>query len=172
MERTKAMFGYFAAGLTILAAALTPFVLMPLFMKAVGAAGLRPDPSYSGGDVVRTLGRGTYRIEIHRPVERVTPFQSLEPFVQVDWSPASALPELVREELDLDGDGRPDLSVSFAVPRNPKAPLSAEVRSLSGLLRPVSCLKKDSFDALIVRAGDRIILRTPLAKGRAPSKNS
>ena len=170
MERVKAILGYFAAGLTILAAILTPFVLMPLFVKAVGAMGIRPAATFSGGKVARTIDRGGYRIEIHVPVEHATPFQRMEPFVQVDWSPASGLPERVQEELDLDGDGRPDLAVSFAVPKDPKAPLSAAVQSPSGTLIPVACLKKDSFYCLIVRAGDKIILRIPFSKGHAPSK--
>ena len=68
---------------------------------------------------------GAYSIDIHRPVYPHL-LQSEKPFVQLDWRPVSALPQHVSDMVDVDGDGQPDIRVSFDVPTDPKAPLSAE----------------------------------------------
>jgi hypothetical protein len=158
-----------AAGLTPLVAVLVPFVLMGGFTRAVAHAGLRIDPVYVGGDVVRTLTRPGYRIEIGAPV-RPHLFERARPFVQVVFTPASALPRAVHEDLDLDGDGRADVRVAFAVPADEKAPLTGSVTALNaGYGAGYGAgerLSNDSFSQLLVRVNDRVILRVPLARGR------
>jgi hypothetical protein len=100
---------------------------------------------------------------VHRTV---TPhfLQSEKPFVQLDWAQASALPSEITDEVDVDGDGRPDLRVSFAVPTDPRAMLQVNVESLSPRYESVKNAEKETFSRLIVRVDDAILVRVPLAK--------
>src|ERR1039458_1827507 len=117
--RLRPILGYTAAGATVLAALLTPFLLMGLFSKGFIALGMHVDEVYTGGPKVRTIPMGAYSIDVHRPVYPHL-LQSEKPFVQLDWSPVSALPQRVSDTVDIDGDGQPDIRVSFDVPVDPK----------------------------------------------------
>jgi hypothetical protein len=155
--------GYTAAGLTVLAAVLTPFLLMTgLFTKGFAALGLHVDEMYSGGPKVRTIKTGAYSIDIHRPVSPHL-LQSEKPFVQLDWRPVRALPAHVSDAVDVDGDGRPDVRVSFDVPKDPKTPLRVEVEALNPHYEAMRDVGKERFSKLIVRVDDAILVRVPLA---------
>jgi hypothetical protein len=154
--------GYTAAGMTVLAAVLVPFLLMGLFTKGVAALGLHVDEIYSGGPKVRTVHNGAYSIDIHRPVSPHL-LQSEKPFVQLDWKPVSALPGHVSDAVDVDGDGQPDLRVSFDVPRDPKTPLRVDVEALNPHCEAMRNVGKERFSKLIVRVDDAILVRVPLA---------
>lgn len=163
MERLKSTLGYTAAALTVAAAVLAPFVFMQFFPKRVAATGVRIDAAYTGGEVAREIARPGCRVRVHRPVRPHTPLQRLDPFVQLDWTPVSALPPQVSDEIDLDGDGRPDVRARFAVSRDPAAALRVDVEPLTGLAKPLRGVGKESFSALIARVGDAIVVRVPLA---------
>jgi hypothetical protein len=158
----RAKLGYTAAALTMLAALLTPFLLIGSFAKGFAALGLHVDEMYSGGPKLRTVQNGTYSITIHKPVSPHM-FQSGKPFVQLDWSPASALPQHVSDVVDVDGDGQPDIRVVFDVPRNPKAPLRVNVESLNPRYDAMQNAGKDKFSRLIARVDNAILVRVPLA---------
>ena len=128
--KLRATLGYTAAGATVLVAILTPILLYELFSKGFASLGLHVDEVYSGGPKVRTIQQGAYSIDIHRPVYPHL-LQSEKPFVQLDWRPVSALPGHVSDVVDVDGDGQPDIRVSFNVPTDPKAPLSVNVEPLN-----------------------------------------
>lgn len=162
MARLKPILGYTAAGLTVAAAVLTPFLFLDLFTRGVAATGIRIDPAYVGSDVVREIERPGYLVRIHREVHPNTPLQRLEPFIQVDWTPAAALPAQIDEEVDLDGDGKPDLRARFAAPRDLTAKLSVDVEPLNARIKPLRGVGQQSFSALIARVGNAIIVRTPL----------
>ncbi|MBI4875364.1 MAG: hypothetical protein HY822_12090 [Acidobacteria bacterium] len=164
MKPLKPILGYTAAGLTVAATVLTPFLLMNVFTRGVAATGLRIDPAYTGGEVVREIARPGYRVRVHREVHPQTPLQRIQPFVQVDWTPAAALPPQIADEVDLDGDGAPDLRARFAVPRDPDAELRVDVEPLTARLKPMRGVGKPSFDTLIARVGDSIVVRVPLTK--------
>jgi len=164
MNRLKSVLGYSAAGLTVLASILTPFLLMNVFSRGVGATGVRIDPVYSGGDPERVIDKGSYQIVVHRPVPDQTLLRVREPFVQLAWKPADALPGRVSEEIDLDNDSRPDLRVEFEVPRDPEAELRVDVVPLAPLVQPMSRVAKESFTRLIARVGDSIVVRVPLTQ--------
>ena len=87
----RAKLGYTAAGLTVLAALLTPFLLYGLIAKGFVGLGLHVDEMYSGGPKLRSVQKGDYSITIHRAVYPHL-LQSENSFVQLDWSPVSALP--------------------------------------------------------------------------------
>ena len=158
--RTK--LGYTAAGMTVFAALLVPFLLFGLFTKGFAALGLHVDEMYSGGPKVRTVQTSTYSIDIHRPVFPHM-LQSEKPFVQLDWRPVSALPPHVSNVVDVDGDGQPDICVSFDVPSNARTPLRVNVGALNPRYEAMPNVGKEKFSRLIVRVDDAILVRVPLA---------
>jgi hypothetical protein len=161
--KLRAKLGYAAAVLTMVAALLTPFVLYGSFAKGVAALGLHVDEIYSGGPKVRSIQHGAYNIDVHRAV---TPhlLQSERPFVQLDWTPVSALPAQVADVVDVDGDGQPDLRVSFDVPRDSKANLHVDVESLNPRFEAVRNAGKEKYSRLIVRVDNTIMVRVPIAR--------
>ena len=159
----RAKLGYTAAGMTVLAAVLTPFLLMGLFTKGFAALGLRVDEVYSGGPKVRIIKAAGYSIDIHRPVYPHL-LQSEKPFVQLDWKPVSALPPHVSDVVDVDGNGRPDIHVSFDVPADAKTPLRVNVESLNPHYEAMRNVGKERFSKLIVRVDNAILVRVPLAQ--------
>lgn len=159
--KLRAILGYTAAGLTMLVALLTPFILMGTFAKGVSALGLHVDEVYSGGPTVRTIECGAYTIAIHRIV---TPhmLQSAKPFVQMGWSPVSKLPAHVSDTVDVDGDGQPDVRVDFDVPADAKAVLHVNVEPLNTRYEAMRNAGKDDYSRLIVRVDDKILVRVPV----------
>ena len=159
--KLRATLGYTVAGLTVAAAMLTPFLLMGTFAKGVAALGLKVDEVYSGGPKVCTIQEGAYSIGIHRVVVPHM-LQNEKPFVQMDWSPVSALPAHVSEAVDIDGDGQPDVRVSFNVPKDAKAPLRVDVEPLNGRYEAMQNAGKERYSRLIARVDDAILVRVPV----------
>jgi hypothetical protein len=155
--------GYTAAGVTIFAALLVPFLLIGFFTKGFAALDLHVDEMYSGGPKIRTVQTNTYSIDIHRPVHPHM-LQTEKPFVQLDWRPVSALPPHVSDLVDVDGDGQPDMHVSFDVPEDPKAPLRVSVETLNPHYEAMQNAEKEKFSKLIVRVDDAILVRVPLTR--------
>jgi len=163
MKWPTAKLGYTAAGMTVLAAVLVPFVLMGLFTKGFTKLGLHVDDMYGGGPIVRTIQENGYTIAIHKAVYPHM-LQTEKPFVELDWKPVNALPSRVSEAVDLDGDGQPDIRVSFDVPKDPKAPLRVDVDALNLRYQAMRNVGKQKFSELIVRVDDAILVRIPLTK--------
>jgi len=163
MEKLTVKLGYTGAGLTLLAAALVPFVLYGLFTKGFSSLGLRVDEMYSGGPKVRTIQAAGYTIDIHRQVSPHM-LQREAPFVQLDWKPVNGLPPHVSDLVDIDGDGKPDVRVTFDVPKDPKAPLRVDMESLNPRYEAMRNVGKEKFSKLIVRVDDAILVRVPLAQ--------
>jgi hypothetical protein len=161
MKWPTSKLGYTAAGMTVLAAVLVPFLLFGLFTKGFTKLGLHVDEMYSGGPTVRTIQENGYTIAIHRAVYPHM-LQTEKPFVQLDWKPVSALPQHVSEAVDVDGDGRPDVRVSFDVPRDAKTPLRVDVDALNPRYQAMRNVGKQKFSELIVRVDDAILVRVPL----------
>ena len=161
MKWPTSKLGYTAAGMTVLAAVLVPFLLFGLFTKGFTKLGLHVDEMYSGGPTVRTIKENGYTIAIHRAVYPHM-LQTEKPFVQLDWKPVSALPQHVSDVVDVDGDGQPDVRVSFDVPKDPKTPLRVDVDSLNPRYQAMRNVGKQKFSELIVRVDDAILVRVPL----------
>lgn len=153
--------GYTAAGMTMLAAVLVPFLLMGLFTKGFTKLGLHVDDMYGGGPAVRTIQADGYTVTIHKAVYPHL-LQTEKPFVQLDWKPVNALPQHVSEAVDVDGNGQPDVRVSFDVPKDPKTPLSVDVDALNPRYQAMRNVGKRKFSELIVRVDDAILVRVPL----------
>ena len=162
MKQAKTVLGYGAAGLTLVAMAIVPFVLMPVFTRAVAATGVRVSPVFGGGKPVATISKGTYSITVHQPVRSPAPLSRVEPYVQLTWAPASALPPRVADVLDIDGDGQPDLQVRFGMTGDKKASLLVDVEALNTKVRSLRQVSRESFSALIAHVGDAIVVRVPL----------
>lgn len=152
---------YTGAGLTLGIAVLVPFVLLRAFGNAIGHAGLHIDATYTGGTVARTVQREGYRITIYQPVQPRF-LERTEPFVQMVFAPADRLPARVSEEIDLDGDGQPDVRVSFDMPADANATLRGNVTALNGKYASLSNVAGASFSRMVVRAGNEIVVRVPL----------
>lgn len=163
MQKLTAKLGYTAAGLTVIVAVLVPFVLYGLFTKGFSSLGLHVDEMYSGGPKVRTIQAAGYSIDIHRQVSPHL-LQREKPFVQLDWRPVSALPAQVSDLVDIDGDGKPDIRVNFAVPKDPMAPLRVNVEALNPRYEAMKNVGRDKFSSLIVRVDDAVLVRVPVAR--------
>ena len=163
MKWPTSKLGYTAAGMTVLAAVLVPFLLMGLFTKGFTKLGLHVDEMYSGGPTVRTIQADGYTITIHKAVYPHL-LQTEKPFVQLDWKPVSALPQHVSDAVDGDGDGQPDVRVSFDVPKDPKTPLRVDVDALNLRYQAMRNVGKPKFSELIVRLDDAILVRVPLTE--------
>jgi len=158
---------YMGAAATLVLAALTPFVLMGYFSRLVAATGIHVDPVYTGGTVARTLPRGAYQIDIYSPVLPHA-LQHVDPFVQIAFRPVSALPTHFSEAIDLDGDGQPDVQVSFTLPANAKLRPAGDVVALNGKYQSFRIPVAGSFSQLMVEANGAMLLRVPLAEGNQP----
>jgi hypothetical protein len=166
--KLRAILGYTAAAATVMAALLTPFLLMGVFSNGFAALGLHVDEVYSGGPTVRAIPMGVYSIDVHRPVYPHF-LQSEKPFVQLDWRPVSALPQHISDLVDVDGDGQPDIRVSFDVPRDPKAPLHVDVDPLNAHYQAMRNAGKEKYSRLIVRVDNAILVRVPLGNPSSPA---
>lgn len=157
MKRLRSILGYSGAILTVALAAITPFVLYGWFQNAIGGLGLKVHPEFSGGEVGHTITRPGYRMLVYRKVERATRWQRVDPFVQIEWTPASGLPAQVSEDVDLDGDGAADVRVAFR-----PAELVVDAAPLHAPYRASHSRGVTSFSLLIARVDDRILVRLPV----------
>jgi len=161
--RVRTVVAYSGAAITLMVAACVPFVLMGLFTHLVAGAGLRIDPAYSGGTVARVLPRSGYRIIVDRPVYPRA-LQRIDPFVQIAFTPASALPRQVDEWLNLGGGDQPEVRVTFTVPADPHARPTGSVTALNAKYKSFAMPGSSSFSQMIVQSGGAVVIRVPLAK--------
>jgi hypothetical protein len=165
--KPRALLGYTGATVTLLLAILTPFWLSGTLARGVAALPLHIDEVISGGPVARAIPMSAYTIQVHRAVSTHM-FQREKPYVQLDWTPADALPAHVSDLVDIDGDGQPDVHVTFDVPRDPKAPLHVTAEPLNPQYAALNNVAKPRFSSLIVRVDDAILVRIPLATQDRP----
>ena len=161
--RILSILAYAGAGLTLLVAVCVPFVLMGVFSNVVAHAGLHIDATYSGGTITQTIQRDGYRIVVYQPVQPRL-LERVEPFVQIVFEPVDSLPARVSDEVDLDGDGRPDVRVSFTVPADASAKMRGDVTALNGGYVSLNNVSDESFSRMVVRAGNQIVVRVPVNK--------
>lgn len=164
--RIVVFLAYAGAAFTLLIAVAVPFYLYGVFTQVIGHAGLHIDPAYSGGTIARTFDRGAYRVVVYNPVWPHA-LQRVEPFVQTVFTPAASLPVRMDETVDLDGDGQPDIQVTFILPADAHAPLRGTVIALNGKYQSIASAGGDSFSRLLVRTGDEVIVRVPINRAVA-----
>jgi hypothetical protein len=130
----KTFFGYTAA-VIMMGVTLATFLGMNSFShKLVNVTGLQISPWFSGGEIVRTIDHGSYKTLQHRAVFDALIGQRAEGFVQIDFSPAAALPDQIKEKIDFDLDGKIDFELEYDVVSNTAmlAAYNPRVLSLAG----------------------------------------
>jgi hypothetical protein len=166
--RILAVLSYGGATLSLIVAACTPFVLLGAFSQAVARTGIHVDAVYSGGVIARTVLRSAWQIDIYRPVEPRA-LQDADPFVQIAFRPATALPRRFTDEIDLDGDGRPDIRVQLLIPKDPSARPSGEVIALNPIYRSFRMPGNEiGFSELIAQSNGAMLVRVPIQKRSVP----
>ncbi|MBI4656034.1 MAG: hypothetical protein HY746_04700 [Elusimicrobia bacterium] len=105
MTKIRSILGYLWAMLA------TPIVILSLATSdnlgrlLVKSTGIKIAPFFTGGEIACTIDHGTYKTHIHESVTFGIIKNMGESSIQVYFEPAAALPEIIREELDL-----PDVS--------------------------------------------------------------
>ena len=133
--RSIAAYTWAAAAVPIVLAA---FMGMETWSKRlVAVTGLTVSPWCTGGEVLRTVDHGPYQTSIHRPVFDGLISECSVGFVQVEWGPPDRLPERIEEDIDLDGDGRPEFRVQLvpATAAITLVPYDQRVKKLEGVYR-------------------------------------
>jgi len=165
----KSKLGVLYASLTVVAALLAPFLLMNLFAKGFVDLGLHVDERYTGGPVARIIVVDGHRVAVHAAT-RPRMLQGGASFVQLDWLDARSLPPSIDSKVDIDGDGQPDVRIRFVVPRDPQAPLTADITALTPAALSAYGVDKQRLDRMIARveykqkdpASEAIVVRAPL----------
>lgn len=111
MSKLKSFLGYTWA-IAAMLIALATFFGYNYFSKALASAsGVTVNPRFSGGEIVKTVDHQHYKTDIHRPVFDALIGQTKEGFIQINWSPAKGLPQVISESFDYDNDGKEDFVV-------------------------------------------------------------
>jgi len=161
-KRFLAVFAYIGAALSLIVAACTPFVLLGAFSQAVARTGIHVDAVYTGGTISRTVMRDGYQVDIYRPVQPHA-LQNVQPFVQIAFRPADSLPLRFSDEIDLDGDGRPDVRIRLVVPKDRNARPTGEVFALNDAYRSFRLPGSDrGFSELIAQSNGALLVRVPI----------
>ncbi len=115
--------------------------------------GLQVSPRFSGGEVRQTIDHGSYKTLLHRIVFDGLVSERANGFVQIDWVPQEkqSLPAILREDLDIDGDGAVEVSVRV----DPVTGKTELLRRAPWVLEPETLISADSERIL------RIQLRNP-----------
>jgi hypothetical protein len=113
MKKLKSLLGYIWAAAAIIIA-LATFLGQNYFSRALAAAtGITVNPRYSGGEIVKTVDHVNYKTAMHRPVFDALIGQTKEGFIQINWAPASGLPQVISEGFDYNSDGKEDFIVTL-----------------------------------------------------------
>jgi len=113
MKKLKVVLGYTAAILTM-------FVVLATFLgnnyfsrMLVSAAGIKVSPRYTGGEVMKVIEHGAYRTIMHRPVFDGLIGDREKGFIQIKWEATAALPPVISEPVDYDGDNSIDFVITL-----------------------------------------------------------
>ena len=156
---------YGAAILTVLFAVALPIKVMPIFLSLVGALDLKIAPWFSGGEKAFVIDRGSYQIQVYRPVYPALVGEAEKGFVQLVWQPRNALPVKVQDSLDLNHDGTVDCEISFSNPTDENAVPLLTVIPKSPWVLPVQSSRTTSlWEVLIEKGQNAIFVRIPVRK--------
>jgi hypothetical protein len=113
MKKIKSLLGYIWAAAAIIIA-LATFLGQSYFSRTLASAtGVTVNPWYSGGEVIKTIDHGNYQTAMHRPVFDYLIGETKEGFIQINWEPAAALPQIISEGFDYNNDGKEDFVVAL-----------------------------------------------------------
>lgn len=113
MSKLKSFLGYTWA-VAALIISLATFLGYNYFSRAFATStGITVNPWYSGGEVMKTVNYGNYMTAMHRPVFDALIGETKEGFIQINWEPATGLPQIVSEGFDYNHDGKEDFVVTL-----------------------------------------------------------
>lgn len=134
MQKIKTFLGYFIAFLGV-PLVLATFMGNQFFTEVlVNTTGLEVSPWIIGGELQETLPRDGYNTLIYAPVFMGLIGETNEGFIQIAWSPANNLPEIISEEFDVNKDGKVDFKVTLNTEEKTATldAYSADVLSMEG----------------------------------------
>ena len=137
MKKILSILGYTWAVLCIFIV-LATFINSTYFAPALASiTGVKVSPWYTGGEVKTSIEHVGYRTLVHRPVFDGLFSDRKEGFVQINWEPVRALPPIIAEELDYDGDGKADFLVRLDTSSGVATlvPYKSSVVSVEGVYR-------------------------------------
>jgi hypothetical protein len=145
MAKLRTILGYLAAVLSGVIMLATLPAVMFLAEPFIAASGLTVSAKFSGGQVAQTIDHGAYQTQVHEMAFEALFGESNRGFIQVDWAPPDRLPPHIDEEIDADGDSRPDfrLQVDTTGATSTMTPYASWVLDLEGTY--------EIRDALMVR---------------------
>jgi hypothetical protein len=113
MKKLKSFLGYTWAVTAIIIALATFFGYNYFSQTLATTTGITVNPWYSGGEIMKTVDHGNYKTALHRPVFDALIGQTEKGFIQINWEPATGLPEIISEGFDYNGDGKEDFVVTL-----------------------------------------------------------
>jgi hypothetical protein len=116
---------------------LATFIGIPFFSRILAeGTGIQVSPWFTGGEVMREIAHEGYRTVLRRPVFDGLIGQRSLGFIQVEWLPeeGAALPDVVEEGIDIDDDGKEELTVRLDTQAN-RATIDAHSPRVLGLER-------------------------------------
>lgn len=131
-KKLKAALGYTMAAAAFIIVIVTFIGNNALSRIFARTTGITVSPRYSGGEVVKTVDRGTYKSLIHRPVFDGLFSDRSAGFIQVDWHGQPPWPRKLEEAVDYDSDGTVDFVVTLDT-QNLTAGLSMKNPSVTGI---------------------------------------
>jgi hypothetical protein len=113
MNKLKSFSGYTWAVAAIIIALATFFGYDYFSRMLAASTGITVNPVYSGGEIIRIIDHGNYLTSLHRPVFDALIGQTKKGFIQINWEPATGLPQIINEKIDYNGDGTDDFIVTL-----------------------------------------------------------
>jgi len=113
MKKIKTILAYAWAAMGLPIILITLIGSQPLATGLVNLTGIRISPLQTGGDVVKTVVRDDYSINIYETVFDALIGESKEGFVQIAWQAAGEFPQALDDEVDYDGDGQADFRLQW-----------------------------------------------------------
>ncbi|MEW6262893.1 MAG: hypothetical protein AB1641_07425 [Thermodesulfobacteriota bacterium] len=133
MSKIKSILGYAWAAICLLIVLATFLGNGPFSQLLARASFMKINPKYTGGEVARTIDHGQYKTHIHHPVFAALIGESETGFVQIAWEPVTALPPVIEEKIDYNGDGKSDFSIKLE-----SAQGRAELKSDQATVGPIA----------------------------------
>ena len=113
MNYIKSTSGYFIAFLSMIIAIAT-FASDGMVGKAIVQRGnLVISPNMDGGDIIKTIYKDGYRVDIHEPVFLGLFKPKKQGFIQIDFLKDIHAPALISEDIDINADNKIDFNVLY-----------------------------------------------------------
>lgn len=113
MIKIKNFIGFLWAALVLLAIPAVFIFSDKLAAKLVDASAMKISPIYTGGEVFKTIENKGYQTIINKPVFACLAGETKKGFIQVAWRAGEKLPAALEENIDINGDNKPEFTITF-----------------------------------------------------------